>query len=345
MNFRDHRHLRFLDRQGRAHDLNLKQGRFVRETAPASIQALAKDIMYGGRNLSYTGKSSLHKEIRRGNVEDSRRWAKVLVALIGETKVKGYLRGILFEETRNLALAGRWRSLRGLSAEQMAIALATSPKKWELSCRRGLFEQYLAACESAHSSTRSLDEVLKRLGRSHDLNELYHDVWSARLLRKEKEAYEQIRARSQSGQWLLTLAALPLYIHRHYAPVVLAEVLTENWKPEANTLAQTSVAVDEVLIVPAIQEWAYDNHTREGYRRLVDTLHLVFPGKPLPEGLDLRWSGMVRGVLWREQAYAQFSENYREARWEAVEIPVSSWRQACLADHFYYPRLIRSAKG
>ncbi len=65
----------------------------------------------------------------------------------------------------------------------------------------------------------------------------------------------------------------------------------------------------------------------------------VAPGRPSPSGLDVRLSGMIRGVLWRHKSYEQFGVKWAAKSWEEVEIEPEWWAYACSMDHHFYPRL------
>ena len=98
---------------------------------------------------------------------------------------------------------------------------------------------------------------------------------------------------------------------------------------------------DRVLTIPALRSYIYDSHTRPGRARLVRFLDDIAPEVPMPEGVDLRWSGMARGVLWRELAIEQHADT--AVPWESVKIPAQLWQAAHRLDGFYYERLYRDA--
>jgi hypothetical protein len=51
--------------------------------------------------------------------------------------------------------------------------------------------------------------------------------------------------------------------------------------------------------------------------------------KPLPYGIDLRWSGQIECVAWRYAVLAQFGDAYREVPWERVEMTAEYFDMAC----------------
>jgi hypothetical protein len=80
-------------------------------------------------------------------------------------------------------------------------------------------------------------------------------------------------------------------------------------------------------------DYVYDPHTMEGRKRIKAAFSDIRPGVPLPVGIDLRWSGASVGFAWRSLAVAQLGvDRYKEARWEDVQYPESTWNDAVKAD-------------
>lgn len=100
----------------------------------------------GRRNNAFVAVSAMHKEMRRGDVEAALYWATVMIAHRGMFGVINYLRNIIFEETRDLGLAGFILRLsaqgKGVSRLDMCRAVerfTLAPKKWELPWRFDIF--------------------------------------------------------------------------------------------------------------------------------------------------------------------------------------------------------------
>jgi hypothetical protein len=312
----------------------------------AKIYDYAMEFRRGSTTWLYDGKSALHKEIRRGNVVDAVRWARCLRATAGVSAVKDYCRRILFEETRNLALMRQWKSLRGLDYEKMVRSLAASKKKWELKCREGLFPTYLhayrRAMEAFDIDTR--DHALSALADSCNVSRLYQALWTARFRDFEEEAWKALCARPDVQGKFRDLQEIGFSRHKHYAPKVLIEILTGHWvEQEANHISEEASVVidDDIPTVPPFADYIYDNHTREGFARLSEHLFEIIPGEPQPEGIDVRWSGLLIGVLWRETIGRLGL--LPDARWEEVLIHPAYWRAARKADKYYYRKLYASA--
>ncbi len=86
---------------------------------------------------------------------------------------------------------------------------------------------------------------------------------------------------------------------------------------------------DDGQVLRRFPPYVYDRHVRQGARRIEEHRETIAPMKPLPDGIDLRWSGQIEGVGWRYAAFAQFGEAYREVPWEHVEMTAQYWDRAC----------------
>lgn len=100
----------------------------------------------GRRFNAFEAVSAMHKEVRRGDVEAALYWATVMIPHRGRHGVITYLRNILFEETRDLALAryilkvsSKGRSVSHIEMQRAVERFCLAPKKWELPWRLSLF--------------------------------------------------------------------------------------------------------------------------------------------------------------------------------------------------------------
>ena len=100
----------------------------------------------GKRYNAFVAVSAMHKELRRGDAEAALYWAHVMIPHRGIIGVINYLRGIVFEETRDLALAkyllrvsSRGTSVNTLDMTRAINRFAAAPKKWELLWRFDIF--------------------------------------------------------------------------------------------------------------------------------------------------------------------------------------------------------------
>lgn len=327
------------------------------EGLPAPVAAIVRNIVeVGGKNFSFVVRSAMHKEIRRGDVLRALRWARVFEALDGSYKVKKYIKNILFEETRNIRLLDEWRSLAGKDYLAMVAALTTSPKKWEMPERgipmlegyfRGYAEQVLvkSRCDFDEDRVRG---VLVNSGNS---DEMFAALWALRFRNDPaekriallQEAFSR-RAMPPWGVRLLTSDwdSMPGLIG--HTPHVMIEVATGHWSEKAIVYSPAAALMldDQFVTVPSLPQYVYDNHTRVGYKNATKYLRQVKPGEKSPPQLDLRWSGLLRGVCWRHYAFDQFGPDYVNTPWESVRIPEEVWRHVHMVDGWSYEKLYRS---
>lgn len=104
------------------------------------------DESVGRRFNAFEAISAMHKEVRRGDVEAALYWATVMVPHRGRHGVVGYLRNILFEETRDLGLAryilkvsSKGRSVSHIEMQRAVTRFCAAPKKWDLPWRYDIF--------------------------------------------------------------------------------------------------------------------------------------------------------------------------------------------------------------
>ena len=100
----------------------------------------------GLKHNAFVAVSAFHKELRRADIEKALYWASVLVPHRGLNGLISYMRNIVFEETRDLALYSYILKLsargRGVSRREMnraVIRFCRAPKKWELPWRYDIF--------------------------------------------------------------------------------------------------------------------------------------------------------------------------------------------------------------
>jgi hypothetical protein len=104
------------------------------------------EVELGRRYNPFVAVSAMHKEIRRGDVEQALYWATAMIPHRGNHGVINYLRNIVFEETRDLPLAryimklsAYGKSVSRLDAQRAVERFCVAPKKWELPWRHDIF--------------------------------------------------------------------------------------------------------------------------------------------------------------------------------------------------------------
>jgi len=335
-----------------------RRSAYVGAKGPRPDLMRALHVACNAREASFIGRSGLHKAVRRCDVVDALRWASWIAAASSPSKAKAYCRNILLEETRNLYLVNVWQSLRGRSLESMVRDLAASKKKCELRCRYGAFVQYLMAYPIALGSSfetkdgrpeplSSFQDLYAVLEVESDFGTLLEALWTARLLGRESDMRELLIGR---GRRLEVCPAHDLALtkwsqHTFYAPLMFIEMLGGFWSNEANEFHpnRNVELYDELPTMPQLAYYIYDNHTRVGLARYAKRLLEIQPGKPEPPFMDTRFSGLIRGVLWREIAARTHGDGWQNLKWEDVEIPEGLFGLADLMDAFFYRKLIRRA--
>lgn len=284
-----------------------------------------------GKDVEYEAVSAFHKELRRGDVAKSLIWAEQVARMRGEIGVKQYLKSIVFEETRNLALHNRWRNLGPLEVEGMILEFCGSLKKWELPAARGMYSILLKAFADAKKQKPvQLDEL--KSAPPVDEHEFYN--WMVMIGRVvwlgvwDKGQYESKPVVDARRRLSVTICRSLLDEGYDAEAAVLqekpdyhrlctgAEALCGFKDPGGSRIKRAKAPRLEIdlLMTP---DYAFDSHTAEGRRRLKKGWPV--PGLPAPAEVDLRWTGKEIGAYWRYKAFEQFADDYREQAWEKVQ--------------------------
>lgn len=101
----------------------------------------------GKRYNAFEAVSAMHKEIRKGDVQEALYWATAMVPHRGAVGVINYLRNIVFEETRDIPLAryilklsSYGRDVTNIQMQRAVVRFTLAPKKWELPWRLDIFK-------------------------------------------------------------------------------------------------------------------------------------------------------------------------------------------------------------
>lgn len=305
-----------------------------------AARAITTDLVQRqGAGFRFVARSAMHKEVRRGDGVAAVRWARLLGLIDGTASVRQYARRILFEESRALSLLSVWKPRD--SAERRIRQLSATAKVWSLPsrkqqrCGRRRLLAYTAALSAPPLTPSQIDRTLE----SANLDAMYRLMWRVQLAAEPavKTALREGLVRAlprSSGLRAVTRAASDDWLIE-----VMLEALA-GVQGEGSHAPEEPPLEDRVLTVPVLRPYVYDSHTRPGRIRLQRCLSSIAPGALMPSGVDLRWSGMARGVLWREMAAEQGGT---DQPWEAIEIPAELWQAAHLLDGFYSERLYREA--
>ena len=301
-----------------------------------------------GRSFRYVAKSALHKEIRRGDMNAAVRWSRWVRACGGDADLKRYLRGIILEETRNLDLLCRASKL---PSDQLVRLLTASTKKWELPTRAGVFAPYVGA----YARAKHVWSGPRDIPPERDLDWWLTAFWSARMssdvgVVASFENLLTFEARARGGWALRLMNHAKRREHTilgagFYEAKVLVEMFCGKWTEDANVVEQLDEVLadkDEVPSIPIIGDYVYDNHTAVGMGRFSENLGSIAPHQPLPAGVDMRWAGLLRGVLWREWAAREFPGRYLDVGW-VMPVSPDIWGNVCEADGFLHKKLYKRA--
>ena len=305
-----------------------------------AARAITTDLVQRkGAGFRFVVRSAMHKEVRRGDAVAAVRWARLLGLIDGTSAVRQYARRILFEESRAVSLLSVWKPRD--SAERRIRQLSAAAKAWSLPerkrqrCGRRRLLAYSAALSAPPLTPSQIDRALA----DPSLDTLYRLMGRTRLA-----AEPAVKTALYEGLLRVLPADSPLRaVSGAASDSWLIEVMIETLVGvlgEGTHAPESKPIDDRVLTVPVLRPYVYDSHTRPGRVRLQRCLSSIAPGVPMPSGVDLRWSGMARGVLWRELAEEQGGT---EQAWEAIEIPDELWQAAHRLDGFYYERLYRDA--
>ena len=267
--------------------------------------------------------------------------------------MKKYVAAALLEETRNTDLLLGFQSLRNWTAQEMVEAVTISRKKWEVSCRQGVF---VAKCRAYVTAKQmppiTAHDVAAGCRTSQGLDELYVLLW--RVVTRDWERgplwdamLGALRARATEAGGAAERVAAEVRRHSFYSACLLVEMLGGKWSEECNAKLpkfdwpQRALTRDGFVAIP---RWTYDIHTSRK-SLIVANLTKIRPGEPLPANLELEWTGQLLGVLWRRKAWEQYGDDYRFRRWEEVQIPDDEWRVMLAADRFWYRRIWEKAES
>lgn len=312
------------------------------------MKVLDDVINVGHRGLRYELKSAMHKEIRKGDVQAALQWARWGAYFHGNSWPKTYVKGVVLEETCSPRLAREWRSMAKRSPQDVVATMASVRKKWEVTARVGFYADYMETFVSSEGLASLTDHVVQgKADKAHTRKDLLKLFWQAVRLRDNKTTFtlaDALGARAiAAGGIAKTWAEEKLWgTHPFFGPLVLIEMMTGAWSSDADDLVRNHKArplhEEDAPLVLAVPDYAFDCHTSLGRRRMVAGWSQIAPGRPQPSGVDLRWSGMLLGVAWREFASRQFPSDYQNRKWEEVEIPKDVWENSLACDRFFYTK-------
>lgn len=295
---------------------------------------IATDIKkYNGFEFKYLLLSAMHKEIRRSDVNRAFHYARMLTAIYGNNFVSRYCKKIIFEETRNPNLI----NYLGHSWEADVTTISTAVKKWELPNRAGHVVRKSKAYQDAVRMGPVTDANLFNKDSYYDaLTEFLrlNKFKSDQLLISEFKRLADIAPENPIGV-LAKNSSEKLSLYEYMTGLEIYYGLVKSEDHKFYDVSAPAEDGDDILYP---RDYVHDIHSRQGVRSLHKNWKNIRPSKPLPGGLDLRWSGSVLGCLWRESAYHQFGPEYRKIPWQQVKISDKDWSEAKIFDGMFYKK-------
>lgn len=326
---------------GWGHSVQLDMGQCSCKEFSCKHLKIAVDIACNnGVEFRHLLMSAFHKEIRRSDLKMAMHYGSLLSRTIGAGFVSKYARTIAFEETRNASLL----DYLGKHSWKVDVAiLALSTKKWELPERLGhTFLKSEAYQRAVSRGPREEDPV--NLWEHERYFDAVEELFRIRLHDKTKtvrvkmfELLHEIDPSNPIGVLVAKDKVKPSFydcilgMEMFYGMVDEDDFLYENTNPQE--------IEDNVIVFPS--SYAFDIHTLAGKSAIYRNWKKIKPNEPLPNGLDLRWSGSVLSCLWREKAFAKFGSEYKNKKWEEVDIYNDEWRMAKIYDAGFYKKMYK----
>lgn len=290
----------------------------------------------------YLAISALHKEIRRSDLDRAFAWAKILLRHQSDKSLLGYLERICFEETRNIPLYIKLRK-KELSLYEALTTLITSRKKWEIDylVKPSHFDRWVEGFRKSFSRPPPLPiELGQKMKSLKDVEEAYCLFFD---LRRDKTLqsyfWESLEELANQRRHDRLKAYLKHASNTSYSRMVGAELLLDLYDPQARE--RHNVKTSSKLFIPYTRPYHFDQHHVRGRSILVENFGRAWEEKCFQFGdLDLRYSGSLFGVLFRERCYSQRGSMRRldgcDWDWAQIEIDDRSYEDALSMENYYY---------
>lgn len=321
------------------------------------VSAVHRFVDKSKKDLPYELTSALHKSIRMSDPSRSRYWGNWMMKRKTRSEVLAYAKMVVLEETRSMRLMEWAAKAKAEDTWPFLRSITRSVKKWELNRPQigmDMFRQKIIAHERSCMPDPEYDvaEVYRRSVVYVDLMEALfrsHLGGGASYPRKEHTTVLVDRAEREvtgpkwfmdlmKGADMFTQARRGQFYHLSVLIECLSGVYPYDQANEEVDREEPYAGVDPndesklLLLEPCV----YDNHSTYGKKILANRFFEFVPGKPEPGKLDMRWSGDILSVLWRNEAFRKFGKDYRKADWEDVEIDKVIWDRTILLDRWWY---------
>lgn len=282
--------------------------------------------------------SSLHKEIRRGDLARALSWAWIYLSRNSAASLSKYLFKIHFEETRSTSL---WQDLltnkEDIHSHLCKLTLVF--KKWHLKKLKphviNWHSGYKGFCKNSRITPIELAGRIQNLDSLVDGYELYFHL-------KENKNLRQLAQDIIANEFLNRNLASPeisKYLKYSYEFMNAFEILALGYSDQSEKHLVSSQCTE--LFIPQVQNYCHDVHTWAGVHALNRNWSACLKAKAFQsEVVDLRFSGMIVGLLFREKA-TELSDDIRHINWKDVEISNVELAAALELDKYFYPRFFK----
>lgn len=276
--------------------------------------------------------SAFHKEVRRCDYQRGMTWAYIIKKFSSDEEVKDLYLSICVEDTRNFHLynciLNKWKELGQLKIAEM---LLLSKKSWmvksNLNPALKMIEGYLL---QVGELVFPEDKIRRILMNSEDLVEWYACVFSAFASNNRKRMamvfMDALKHRMSSSSRIPNRSEIKFLMSvkiGFHEMLSICELANRVWDLDMMSYFQIKDEYVKPNYIPKFEEYVFDNVTGLGRDRLYKKWFSVKFGKKQPEGIDLRWSGLMTGVLWRFFAHEKSKcfEGLKDVTWESLEKP------------------------
>lgn len=304
-------------------------------------QGLYWDILHATVGGRYTLISAVHKEIRRCDVERGMAFGLLFGKVYGFPRLKAYIKNIILEETRDKALSD-FMSARQDPAGVMdsLLWMIQTKKKWHLPTRHAVYnvgytnEMIVGAKPIAPDVAASM---FREALNSHDPEAAYKALWGRVVASAEGDS---------SGISCLTKVVSEVYpdesvFHGYHGVQAAIEVSAQPETWAVGSMSQPKqLPYTEPSEYPEFKRYVFDRHTSTGMKWLKSTLPALLEVRGDSKVVDLRWSGVTMGCVWREVAGQSFTtDEMKTMSWADAGVTVPRWEMAVHLDRMTEPKI------
>lgn len=316
------------------------------------------DVMKKSKSGWYPVISAMHKEIRRGDWERGNAYAWLIAKTFGPYRVSQYLRGIVFEETRNVSLFNHLLVSPKAKTVREAVELMNwftrSQKKWQIEQRWEIYDagynlEVLNSIPMYHDHAAIEDDARSAIG-SGSSADLWRVMWGVILVKVLEDPCRKGVDKVFADCLLSGMSKLgmdddvPLFEgymkHSwfHGCQFALERLCGLEIEPlMGDSMPELEMNVSDDHVVPALENYVFDRHTSLGLMKTKKHLREIVKNTHHPD-VDLRWSGVTMGCLWRELA-GRLPDYSGNTGWFDVPMPRDRWDAAVQVDVMTEARL------